>query len=154
MDASAIKSPVNHEIDVSVIVVTYNSAECIKTCVYSVLAQEGLAIEVIVIDNVSADKTIEKVREIDGDIILICNHENVGFGRACNQGVASSSGKYVMLLNPDAAFDDKDSLSKLCKMMGASTARLRYLIQNKIGQAVILRHCPGPLPGYLAPACS
>ena len=117
MDASAIKSPVNHEIDVSVIVVTYNSAECIKTCVYSVLAQEGLAIEVIVIDNVSADKTIEKVREIDGDIILICNHENVGFGRACNQGVASSSGKYVMLLNPDAAFDDKDSLSKLCKAM-------------------------------------
>lgn len=117
MDVAKVQRPTNHVIDVSIIVVTYNSAECIKTCLQSVLAQDGLAIEVIVVDNVSVDNTIETVRGIDGSIKLICNQENVGFGRACNQGVASSTGKYVMLLNPDAAVDDKDSLAKLCQAM-------------------------------------
>jgi len=104
----------NDALDVSVIVVTYNSADCIKTCLESVLDQQGVSIEVIVVDNVSADKTIETVREIKGDVRLLINIENVGFGRACNQGVAAGKGKYVMFLNPDAAFDRKDSLAKLC----------------------------------------
>jgi len=106
--------PANDEIDVSVIVVTYNSADCIKTCLESVLDQQRVSTEVIVVDNVSADKTIERVREIDGDISLLINRENVGFGRACNQGVAASKSEYVMFLNPDAAIDRKDSLAKLC----------------------------------------
>lgn len=62
MDVAKVQRPTNHVIDVSIIVVTYNSAECIKTCLQSVLAQDGLAIEVIVVDNVSVDNTIETVR--------------------------------------------------------------------------------------------
>ena len=111
----------NVEIDVSVIVVTYNSADCIKTCLESVLDQQGVSIEVIVVDNVSTDKTKETVREIKGDVRLLINLENVGFGRACNQGVAASKGKYVMFLNPDAAFDRKDSLAKLFTEMESNS---------------------------------
>lgn len=105
-------------IDVSVIVVTYNSADCIKECLQSALDQGGIAIEVIVVDNVSADRTVEIVRGIGMDVQLVENHENVGFGRACNQGVAASRGKYVMLLNPDAAFEQKDNLKRLVEEMG------------------------------------
>jgi GT2 family glycosyltransferase len=111
----------NVEIDVSVIVVTYNSADCIKTCLESALDQQGVSIEVIVVDNVSTDKTKETVREIKGDVRLMINLENVGFGRACNQGVAASKGKYVMFLNPDAAFDRKDSLEKLFTEMESNS---------------------------------
>ena len=107
--------------DVSVIVVTYNSADCIKTCLESVLDQQGVSIEVIVVDNVSTDKTKETVREIKGNVRLLINLENVGFGRACNQGVAASKGKYVMFLNPDAAFDRKDSLAKLFTEMESNS---------------------------------
>jgi N-acetylglucosaminyl-diphospho-decaprenol L-rhamnosyltransferase len=117
MDSATNVPSVNDEIDVSVIVVTYNSADCIKTCLQSALGQEGVVIEAIVVDNVSADETIKTVRGIEGNVRLLVNHENEGFGRACNQGVASCRGKYVMLLNPDAAFDDKYSLAKLCRAM-------------------------------------
>ena len=109
--------PEKDEIDVSVIVVTYNSADCIKTCLQSALAQQGVSIEVIAIDNVSADKTIEIVRGIAGNVELLVNRENVGFGRACNQGVSLSSGKYIMFLNPDAAFEKNNILAKLCREM-------------------------------------
>ena len=107
--------------DVSVIVVTYNSADCIKECLQSALDQEGVVIEVIVVDNVSADCTVKIVRGIGMDVQFVENQENVGFGRACNQGVAASGGKYVMLLNPDAAFDDKNSLAKLFKAMESNS---------------------------------
>ncbi len=110
-------APANTVIDVSVIVVTYNSADCIKECLQSALDQEGVVIEVIVVDNVSTDSTGEIVRNIGMGVKLVENQENVGFGRACNQGVAAGGGTYIMLLNPDAAFERKDSLKKLFQVM-------------------------------------
>jgi len=114
-------APANEALDVSVIIVTYNSAACIKYCLQAVLDQEGVVIEVIVVDNNSIDSSVEMVRGIGRGVKSVANHENKGFGRACNQGVASSGGKYVMLLNPDAAFDKKDSLAKLCKAMESNS---------------------------------
>jgi GT2 family glycosyltransferase len=117
MQAPTNQSPQSDGIDVSVIVVTYNSADCIQKCLESVLGQQGVLIEVIVVDNVSADKTIETVKCTEGGLKLLVNRENVGFGRACNQGVSLSSGKYIMFLNPDAAFERNDILAKLCREM-------------------------------------
>jgi GT2 family glycosyltransferase len=114
-------APANDVLDVSVIIVTYNSAACIKDCLQSVLDQEGVVIEVIVVDNVSIDSSAAMVRGIGRGVKLVENHENEGFGRACNQGVSLSKGKYVMFLNPDAAFNSKDSLAKLCKEMESNS---------------------------------
>ena len=102
---------------VSVIVVTFNSAPCIKECLNSVLRQEGVILEVIVVDNASTDNTPKVVRAVGKSICLLANSENVGFGRACNQAFATSHGRFLFLLNPDAWVEETDSLARLCKIM-------------------------------------
>lgn len=103
--------------DVSVIVITYNSAPCIRQCLDSVLAQKGPSFEIIVLDNVSADDTVKVVQGMAAGIRLLVNTENVGFGRGCNQAFAESSGRFVLFLNPDAKLPEPDSLARLCQAM-------------------------------------
>ena len=105
------------DIDVSVIVVTYNSAPCIKECLNSILGQQGPRFEIIVVDNASADDTVSVVRVLGADVRLLSNQENIGFGRGCNQGVATSRGRFLYLLNPDASLPERDSLARLCHIM-------------------------------------
>jgi len=104
-------------VDVSVVIVTYNSADCVADCVSSVLSQTGVTLEVIVVDNASADDTLAKLKTLN--CRAIASSENLGFGRGCNLGFASSSGRYIYLLNPDAQLVDTNSLAKLCHRMDA-----------------------------------
>ncbi len=99
--------------DVTVIIVTYNSAETIGECLTSVQAQIGVQCEVIVVDNASTDGTTDVVRKWGGDVRLLANKENIGFGRANNQGFAASSGRYLYLLNPDAKLTQSNALVEL-----------------------------------------
>ena len=104
-------------IDVSVIVVTYNSAPCIKECLDSIVRQEGARFEVIVVDNASTDDTVRVVRGMGAGIRLLANLENIGFGRGCNQGSDAGTGRFLLLLNPDARLQERDSLTRLCQAM-------------------------------------
>jgi GT2 family glycosyltransferase len=101
--------------DISVIVVTYNSASCIRSCLASVFAQTGVTFECIVVDNASADDTVAVVNEFA--VRLFANRENIGYGRANNQGFEPSRGRYIYLLNPDARLEGSDAFSKLCRIM-------------------------------------
>lgn len=105
------------DIDASVIVVAFNSAPCIAESLKSILRQQDARFEVIVVDNASADDTVGVVRGLGGGIRLLANDENVGFGRACNQGFSVSRGRFVYLLNPDATLPERDSLARLCQSM-------------------------------------
>ncbi len=98
---------------VSVIVVTYNSASCIRACLESVLAQQNVAVEIIVVDNASQDDTVNQVCRFGTKVNLMANKENVGFGRGCNQGFKSSSGQFIYFLNPDAQLEQRDALATL-----------------------------------------
>lgn len=87
---------------VSVVIVSYNTAEVLHDCLASLLdAHCGEVSEVIVVDNASADRSVKMVRRQFPDVRLIVNEQNRGFGIANNQGVAAASGKYVLLLNSD-----------------------------------------------------
>lgn len=101
--------------DISVIIVTFNSADCIAACVESVLAQTGISREVIVVDNASADGTLARLKALPCRVIP--NRENLGFGRGNNLGFAASSGRYLYLLNPDAQLVGQDALATLCRRM-------------------------------------
>jgi GT2 family glycosyltransferase len=103
--------------DFSVIIVTYNSAPCIADCVLSVWAQEGVEAEVVVVDNASTDDTVRVVRELGRPLRLEANRQNIGFGQACNQGVAGSRGRLLFLLNPDAQLMQRDGLARLGRTM-------------------------------------
>jgi|SRR5581483_1926556 len=101
--------------DVSVIIVTYNSAPCIAECVASVRQQQDIAVEIVVVDNASADNTVGVVRGLGPDVRLIASQENTGFGRGCNLGAAASSGKIFFFLNPDAQFDGPAALADVLR---------------------------------------
>jgi len=89
-------------LDVSVVVVSFNRADLLVRCLESVFADsKGLDLEVIVVDNASADGSAEMVASRFPDIRLIANCENVGFGQANNQAFELASGRFVLMLNPD-----------------------------------------------------
>ena len=84
----------------SIIVVTYNSSSCIGACLAPLLGMSD--VELVVVDNDSKDGTAAHVQKEFPKVTLIALQENIGFGCACNIGVAASSGSFVLLLNPDA----------------------------------------------------
>ena len=89
-------------IDVSVVIVNWNTIGLLKACIASVFSKtQSINFEVIVADNASTDGSVEMVRQEFSKVILIANAENVGFAAANNQGMAIAKGRYVLFLNSD-----------------------------------------------------
>ena len=114
---------------VSIIIITLNSSDCIKECLNSIVSQATRDYEVIVVDNASADNTIELLNSFPLPITLIKNRENLGFARANNQAIAMAKGDYLLLLNPDVAMEGnyiEELLGKADedKKIGAVTGKL------------------------------
>jgi len=94
-------------VDISVIIVNYNVKYFLEHCLHSVCKSlEGIEGEIIVIDNNSVDGSCQMIKEKFPQIHLIENKENVGFSKANNQGILISSGKYVLILNPDTVVQE------------------------------------------------
>ena len=86
----------------SVVIVSYNVRELLTACIDSVVkAAEGIDTEVFVVDNNSADDTVEVIARDYPWVHLINNKENLGFSKANNIAIRQSEGEYVLLLNPD-----------------------------------------------------
>jgi GT2 family glycosyltransferase len=91
------------EMDISVIIVNWNTKALLKKCLDSVYqTMSGLDFEVIVVDNASTDDSLALLKESYPQVIKICNRTNEGFGRANNKGFSVMQGKYALLLNSDA----------------------------------------------------
>jgi GT2 family glycosyltransferase len=87
---------------VSVIIVNYNVKHFLEQCLCSVQkALTNTAGEIIVVDNNSPDKSLEYLVPRFPGIRFIANAENLGFAKACNQGLREATGKYILFLNPD-----------------------------------------------------
>jgi GT2 family glycosyltransferase len=87
--------------DVSVIIVNYNTKQLTINCINSVFEKTtGVSFEVILIDNASSDGSADYFRK-DQRIVFIEGKENHGFGRANNMGMDVAKGKYLFLLNSD-----------------------------------------------------
>lgn len=89
----------------SVIIVAYNNLALTRLCMESLLRNTGYPnYEVILVDNHSTDGTPEYLRSLaamHAHIKILLNHENYGFARANNQGVAAATGEFLILLNND-----------------------------------------------------
>lgn len=87
--------------DVSVIIVNYNTKELTKGCIDSIFAQTlGITFEVILVDNASTDGSVELFKK-DGRICFVESGCNLGFGKANNLAYQYAKGKYLFLLNSD-----------------------------------------------------
>lgn len=97
----------------SVCIANYNGVGFVDHCIESVLAQQGgLPVEIIVHDDASTDGSAEWIKQRYPQVQLLVSHTNVGFCVANNRMVAKASGKFVLLLNNDAALQP-DALQTL-----------------------------------------
>ncbi len=101
---------------VSVIIVNFNGASHLKTCLDSLgeLNYPQNKLEIVIVDNDSKDESVSILKENYPKVKLVLNKENVGFAPAVNQGVEAAGGEYVALLNNDMKVD-KDWLIELVK---------------------------------------
>jgi len=89
-------------VDVSVIVVSYNTRELLRECLLSLQREtDGVSYEVVVVDNASEDGSAAMVPEAFPEISLLALDTNVGFARANNLAAERARGSYLLLLNPD-----------------------------------------------------
>ncbi|MCF7797681.1 MAG: glycosyltransferase family 2 protein [Lentisphaeria bacterium] len=95
----------DNSIPLSVIIVTYNSADEIGECLHSLLPQVTfLGGEIIIVDNASRDDTLAIVEDETTDfeaIQVIKNQRNYNFSVANNQGLEAARGEHLLILNPD-----------------------------------------------------
>lgn len=94
---------------ISVIIPSYNTKEMTLQCISSlrrVLDVSGIPFEIIVIDNSSRDGSAQALEHLkDKHIVPILNEENVGYGKANNQGIKMAKYDYVLFLNSDVLMD-------------------------------------------------
>ena len=91
----------------SVIIVSYNSMELLENCLFSVQrAMQEIHGEIIIIDNNSKDGIKEYLPSKFPGVKFIFNNENLGFAKACNKGFKISSGDYILFLNPDTVLSE------------------------------------------------
>jgi GT2 family glycosyltransferase/lipopolysaccharide/colanic/teichoic acid biosynthesis glycosyltransferase len=104
-------------VDVSVVIVTYNSRTVLEPCLES-LKTQGLfdSTEVIVVDNASSDGTPALVRDRYPWVQLHAGSENLGFSRGVNVGIHHAKGRYFLILNPDTVVRE-DAIEKLYTFM-------------------------------------
>jgi hypothetical protein len=88
--------------DLSIIIVNWNSADYAAQCVSSIYSQtKNLEYEVIIVDNASTDESCRVFQERLPRLKLIRNAENLGFAKANNLGFEYSNGRNLLFLNPD-----------------------------------------------------
>jgi len=88
--------------DVSIIIVNYNTSSLLYGCLKSVYEHTaGVSYEVIVVDNKSNDGSTQMVARDFPQVHLIINEQNIGFGAANNRGLDCALGKYIFYLNSD-----------------------------------------------------
>lgn len=101
----ALQSEMIHHSSVSrrasIIVVNYNGAGYITSCLESLLATTDETAEVIVVDNCSTDGSDALIAERFPDLALIHSPANLGFGGGNNLGAQYATGDYLVFINPD-----------------------------------------------------
>lgn len=91
------------QVTTSVVVVTYHTGPALWLAIQSVLDQADCH-ELVIVDNGNFPDVVQRLQIIaqgDARMKLISGHGNIGFAKACNLGVKSTSGDYILLLNPD-----------------------------------------------------
>jgi len=88
--------------DLSICIVNWNCCDYLRNLLTSIESvREDLVVEVIVVDNASADNSATMVSQEFREVQLICNDRHQGVAKANNQAAARSHGKFLLFLNND-----------------------------------------------------
>jgi len=95
---------VTSTLDLSIVIVSYNVKERLRACLNRARAaggEAGLNMEILVVDNASADGSADLVEADFSEVAVVRNKANEGYGTACNRGAAASTGSVLLFLNAD-----------------------------------------------------
>jgi GT2 family glycosyltransferase len=90
---------------ISTVILNWNGKEYLNSCIQSVKRQTYPNIEIILVDNASADDSVETIKNIFSDLRLIINPENMGYGGGNNRGIREAEGRYIFILNSDTEIE-------------------------------------------------
>ena len=90
---------------ISIVILNYNAGDLLIDCVDSIQKSNYKNYEIIVVDNISKDKSHKKCKEKFPNIKLIENSENLGYCEGNNVGLRVTNGEFVVILNPDTIVD-------------------------------------------------
>ena len=92
----------NEDMDLSIIIVSYNTKEMTLACIKSIYEQaKENSFEILVVDNDSSDGSADAIAKQFPNLKLFALKENLGFAKANNFASQYAVGKYILLLNPD-----------------------------------------------------
>jgi GT2 family glycosyltransferase/Flp pilus assembly protein TadD len=135
-------APSREGVRVSIVIPLFNKAELTEQCLLALARNTGddPDYEVVAVDNGSTDWTPYLLHAFEGDIRVLGNDQNLGFARACNQGVEAAHGEYVVLLNNDTLprpgwLEALVRLADSDPKIGVVGARLLYPDTGKIQHA-------------------
>jgi N-acetylglucosaminyl-diphospho-decaprenol L-rhamnosyltransferase len=102
-------------VDLSILIVTWNSERWIDRCLQSIPAAcEGLEYEIVVHDNASEDRTLSIIGSAAANVLRSATND--GFAAGTNRAMDASRGRYVFLLNPDCALEPR-ALTRLFEFL-------------------------------------
>lgn len=97
----------SEDIDVSVLIVNYNTEDVLADCLKSVYEKtSGINFEIIVVDNNSRKGSLDAIQKDFPSINVLLLENNLGFGQANNEGAKIARGTYLFILNPDTLLID------------------------------------------------
>ena len=107
-------------VDVSILIVSYNTREMILDCLRSIVRETlAVAYEVIVVDNFSSDGSAEAIARDFPEVRLVIAESNLGFAAGNNLAAKSARGRLLLLLNPDTRVLDR-AIDRLVAFAGNS----------------------------------
>lgn len=120
-----------YDIDLSVVILNYNTKDLTRTCLATVFVSRlgAHSMEVILCDNGSTDGSAEMVKSEFPQVIIIENNKNLGFAAGNNPGIKKARGRYILLLNTDTEVPS-DTFAAMISFMdnhddaGAATCKL------------------------------
>lgn len=139
-------------IKISVIIVNYNVKYYVEQCLYSLQrALQDIAAEVFVVDNASADGSVEYLTNKFPHVTFISSNHNLGFAVANNMAIKQSCGKYVLLINPDTIVAE-DTIQQLISFMDSKqdlgAVGVRMITTEGLDAKESRRGIPTPLTAF------
>lgn len=137
---------------VSIVIVNWKTPQLLAGCLDSILKDpQSSGFEIWVVDNASGDESVDMIRGNYPQVHLVANQNNVGFSRACNQVIPQTTGRYVLLLNPDTVVAD-NAVSKLADYLDkhpeCGAAGPKVLNPNGSLQLACRRSFPSPAASF------
>ena len=118
----------------TIIICVYNIEKYIETAVESVLKQDYHNYEIIIVNDGSTDKTLEKIKKYEKDNIVIINNDiNKGLGASRNIAVKVAKGDYILYLDGDDTMYDEHTLSKIDEIVQRDEADITFFGVQYIG---------------------